>query len=569
MPGNILPKNTLAGSVTSIYKSNNDHFGGSAQLGANLEDVFINARYSYQNFADYRVPATQFVYNNFVLPIENNRLKNTAGRKENISISAGISRTWGITRVLFSRYSLTAGLFSGAVGIPRSYTLFDDGNARDIDTPGQSVNHYRASINQSLIFGEDHLVIDAGFQRNLRQETSFPEFHSIPSSQIDPNNTLALELDLETYSISAHYEDHITESLKAIYGVSGQWQNNRRGGFEFLLPDFRTFRSGIFTLLEKQVHKNWLINGGLRFDYARNDSDYFRQNVWNSNEVVTDSLVAPASDRTFYNWSASIGSNWTLQNGRYIVKANLGKSFRVPYPAETVSNGIHHGTFRHEQGTLDLDSEHGYQLDASLSWNLEGFTGSVALYANYFENYIYLGPTFPAQFSPLPEAGQIFRYRQDDAIYMGGELEWTWQAFSFAQLHQAIDFVQSYNPETQLALPFTPQPAIRTDIRFESNAEMLEDAFLELTHQYHFAAAGPSRVDRSEQATPAYQLWGIGLGTDLHVGKQVLECNIQVQNLLNTAYLAHLSRYRLLNIPEQGRNVVVNLKIPFNARIRG
>ena len=32
-----------------------------------------------------------------------------------------------------------------------------------------------------------------------------------------------------------------------------------------------------------------------------------------------------------------------------------------------VSNGVHHGTFRHEQGNPDLRSEHGYQLDLGLT----------------------------------------------------------------------------------------------------------------------------------------------------------------------------------------------------------
>ena len=66
------------------------------------------------------------------------------------SISAGVSRPWGITRLLYSHYSLDVGLFSGAVGIPRSYALTDDGNNRDIDVPKQAVDHYRISAESDL-----------------------------------------------------------------------------------------------------------------------------------------------------------------------------------------------------------------------------------------------------------------------------------------------------------------------------------------------------------------------------------------------------------------------------------
>lgn len=566
MPEKILPKNSFKGSVIGVHKTNNDHWGGSAKLTVNLDDWFLTARYSRQDFADYRVPADLFTYNGFELPIVNDRLKNTAGDEANISITAGVKKDWGITRVLYSHYALDAGLFSGAVGVPRSYALTDDGNNRDIDVPQQKVDHYRVSLNQIFFLGSNHVALDVGFQRNQRREFSEPEFHSIPLSRLeDPNDKLALELLLETFSIATHYEHRFNSQWKNIVGLNTQWQQNQRGGFEYLLPDFRTFRGGIYSISEKEITKDWLVNGGVRLDIGQNKTDFFRQYVWDSNENITDSLISPATDDLFFNWSASIGSSLSLLDDKWQLKANFGKSFRVPYPAETVSNGIHHGTFRHEKGTPDLGSEQGYQLDLGATWNYEKFTGNLSVYFNYFDNYIYLGPTFPAQFSQLPEAGQIFQYRQDDAIYTGFELQWEWEILPMIKLEQAVDFVQSYNPKTQLALPFTPQPAIKTDIGFSpiKNNRWLEDTYIEIGHQYHFAASGNSRIDRSEEATPSYQLWSLGLGTNVKLGKQEIKIKCQVQNLLNERYLAHLSRYRIINIPEQGRNFVFTLRLPF------
>ena len=242
----IISENTLSGSLNGIHKTNNAHWGGSGNFQINVSDVFFTARYTRQGFADYRVPADQFEYNSFVLPILNQQLKNTAGEEESMSFSLGLKRDWGISRIIYSQYSLDAGLFSGAVGIPRSYALTDDGNDRDLDIPKQEVNHYKISFHQSFPIGEDHFDWNIGLQRNLRQEFSFPEFHSIPSSQIDKNNTLALELELRTLSLDAHYERHLAPGKKTIVGGNVQWQRNARGGFEFLLPNFQTFRGGMF-----------------------------------------------------------------------------------------------------------------------------------------------------------------------------------------------------------------------------------------------------------------------------------------------------------------------------------
>jgi len=571
LPGRIPPENTIVGSVLGVHKTNNAHWGGSAKLGFNRGGFFMMGRYSQQDFADYRVPAEQFTYNSFTLPIFDGQLKNTAGRERNFKITAGLNRPWGVTRILASRYSLEAGLFSGAVGIPRSYALEDDGNPRDIDIPKQEVQHDRLSIHQDFLLENGHINLNLGYQRNLRQEFSFPEFHSIPSSQIDPGNTLALQFELQTYSANLHYEREEDTGWRQVYGGNVQWQRNQRAGFEFLLPNFRTFRAGLFSLAEKQFASGLLLNAGLRIDYATNDTEFFRQWVWDSNENITDSLIAPATTPEFFNWSASAGSAVPLWDGNTQLKLNIGKSFRVPYPAETVSNGIHHGTFRHEVGTPGLKSEHGYQFDISLNWQKPNFRGTFAAYFNYFDNYIYLGPTFPAQFSPLPESGQIFQYRQDDAIYTGFEFQYDWDFLPHFRLSQTADFVQSYNLRTSLALPFTPQPTVQTNLRYTLAGEgrWLESVYLEGNHQYAFAAEGQYRIDRSERPTPAYQIWGAALGLRINwYASQPLQLNVQLQNAFDTFYLNHLSRYRLINVPEQGRNLVLSLKVPLSARLK-
>jgi iron complex outermembrane receptor protein len=562
MPAPAPAKDRISGSLLGIAKSNNDHIGGSAFLALNRNDWWLAARYSRQDFADYRVPADTAIYQGFVIPLFDNNLKNTAGDESNIQIQTGLQRGWGVTRLTVSRYQLRSGLFSGAIGAPLSYALQPDGNRRDQDLPLQEVDHYKVIFNQIVFFGKNYISLDLGYQKNLRREFSFPEFHNQP--EIDISNTLGLELDLQTISGNIHYEQHLEKGWTNTYGASVQYQWNQQSGWEFLLPNFNTWRSGAFFITDWQPKQSrWRMSGGLRLDLATNQSEFFQRYVWDSNARIIDSLSVGATDELFFNWSGSIGARYTIREEVAWLKINLGKSFRVPYPSETSSNGVHHGTFGHEQGTPDLNSEHGYQLDIGLDLQLGKWQVHLSPYVNYFDNFIYLGPS--GRLSTLPEAGQIFRYQQTDAIYTGFELDWETRLTPSLSLHQAVEYVWNINLGTNLSLPFTPQPSILTELKYSKQpaSTRTNEYFASISHRYAFAN-GPNRIDRNERTTPAYHLFDAVVGIEL----EWVEISIQGKNLLNTAYLDHLSRYRLLNLPEQGRNIVVSVKIPFQTKLK-
>jgi iron complex outermembrane receptor protein len=567
LPEKIPAKGTINGVVLGNFRSNNMHGGGSARLNVNLNNVFGSLRYSHQQFGDYSVPADSFIYNTFVLPINNRLLKNTAGTERNISGYAGILRVWGLTRIDVSHYSLDVGLFSGAIGVPRSYALTDDGNNRNIDEPRQSVRHLKAVISQEF-FLRTHQVLHLhfGYQENLRREFSFPEFHSVPS--VDPNNTLAIELRLKTFTANGHLDYEFNYKLSNTYGFDAQYQINERDGFELFIPNFKTVRTGLYVISNWQPAENLLVQGGLRADYGKNLSDFSQRYVYSGTNTIVDSLETPETNDDFFNVSGSLGLNRKLgKKGE--LRANLGKSFRVPYLNETTSNGVHHGTFRHEVGNPDLKSEHGYQFDLSTDWKWSKVYFNVAGYFNFFQDYIYLSPS--ARFSLLPEAGQLFEYKQHNVFYTGGELNWGYSPWKFMEVSQAYEYVWNYNLETGLALPFTPPGSVLSEIMLKSDKIwLLENAYLFVNN--HFVLA-QNRVDRNEPETPAYNLINLGFGFDIKLTDKTrfgssLKIRFSVQNILNQRYLNHLSRYRWINVPEQGRNLVVSVKIPFTSYLK-
>ncbi|NJN33574.1 MAG: hypothetical protein HC817_04300 [Saprospiraceae bacterium] len=73
--------------------------------------------------------------------------------------------------------------------------------------------------------------------------------------------------------------------------------------------------------------------------------------------------------------------------------------------------------------------------------------------------------------------------------------------------------------------------------------------------------ASQNRVERNEKTTVGSTLFHLKTGTTWHLGKRELSSFISLQNALNNRYFNHLSRYRLLNLPEPARNVAVTLKM--------
>lgn len=563
---NIMPRkmpalNTLEGSATGTFRSNNLHGGGSVRMGINKKNLFGAVRYSSQTFGDYAVPADTFAYLGYQLPIYNRQLKNTAGREQNISGTVGLLRDKYLIRLDVSNYSLSSGLFSGAVGTARSYALQPDGNNRDIDKPMQRVNHFKAVLTQQFYLAQGDLHVHLGYQRNKREEYSFPEYHSQAIKNL--TDTLALGLELHTGTLNAHFDHRPSKKLNLTYGVDVQAQHSTRSGFEHLLPNYTTTREGFYAIAHWHPDARTTFTAGLRADHGYNTSPYHRQYVYRSDGTVRDCLVSPAYEGHFFNASGSVGVSHGLVPGKWELKVHLGKSFRVPHPIELVSNGIHHGTFRHEQGNPNLKSEHGYQLDLSNHFHFQRFSATATGYFNYFNNYIYLGPT--GQFSPLPEAGQIYAYQQHDALYTGAEADWKWEAWRGLYAKQVFDLVWNLNLETGLPLPFTPPPSLTSELGWTmKNTSVIDQFQVFVRHRHGWAQ---NRVDRNERTTPAFDLFDLGLSVDLSLGGQQVQLAFTLQNLADAAWLNHLSRYRLLNLPEQGRNFVVTLRIPFQIKL--
>ena len=98
---------------------------------------------------------------------------------------------------------------------------------------------------------------------------------------------------------------------------------------------------------------------------------------------------------------------------------NLASVERAPAAVELFMNGPHLATGRYEVGNPDLQTEESSSAELLLDYSTERFFGSLAVYTNDIDNYIYLYD------DPVEERDGLIsaRYLQQDAEFRGFEFE--------------------------------------------------------------------------------------------------------------------------------------------------
>jgi iron complex outermembrane receptor protein len=115
-------------------------------------------------------------------------------------------------------------------------------------------------------------------------------------------------------------------------------------------------------------------------------------------------------------------------------------------------------------------------------------------------------------------------------------------------------------------LPFSPPASGILNIKYKKQKVIfIEHAYLSVDYRI---TAAQNNVVPPENPTDGYQVVNLGMGGEIVLIKQQINISLQVNNLFNTKYFNHTSFYRLINVPESGRNFIVNISIPFSGKMK-
>ncbi len=566
-------KNSTQTNLTMLYQSVNDGYTASVNHQSRKNHFFYKLKGTYSDYADYKTTTNKIFYLDRWMPIYNKRVKNTAGTDFNLMGQVGYINDNFRSILTLSNIQQKIGFFPGSHGVPSLDRLENDGDNRNIDYPYQKVNHFKViSENELKLNSNNTLKFNFGFQDNIRSEVS--AFHTHYSNQPTPikDPNLELHFDLKTYDAQAKFEHIHNKYFKTIVGIQSQIQQNNIAGYNYLLPKYnRDIYSG-FLIEEFKKDNKWKVTAGLRYDYSTFKSDgYFDTYLYDYlinqqySPAIADNYAqrSQAISRKFSNLNGMIGATFQA-NDYWDFNLNLGTSFRLPTAIELASNGIHHGSFRHERGDANLDPEKGYAVDFKTTFHKNGWEISASPYLYYFTNYIFLKPS--GQFSILPHGGQIYQYTQSKALLTGFEIQVN------KQLNEAIDIELIYeniynrqltkNNKLGHYLPFTPPNSLygRVNYKLDKNLGIFEDLSFQINGKYAFEQ---NNYAQNEQLTNDYFLLGAGIKSKITTNHFKANLTVQASNLLNKKYYNHTSFYRALQLPEQARNIQVILNIPF------
>jgi len=350
-----------------------------------------------------------------------------------------------------------------------------------------------------------------------------------------------------TYELKLHFPS--LDESEYIVGLQGfnQQNTNINDRETKLLPDAVTNNYAGFVLFQKTFFEKLKLQTGIRYD---------KKNIATREiGLQTDLGYRPALDKSFGSFSGSLGATYHLSDD-LLFRANTAAAYRTPNLAELTSNGQHE--LRYEIGNQQLVPENAYESDVSLHLHKDNFTFDIAGFYNVIQNYIFISPTTEIRDGNIP----VFRYKQANSTLLGAEAGFHLHPQKIKWLHLETTYASVVGKqENGDYLPFVPAHKLRFELRAEAEKLLfLKNAFISgnSTSAFNQNNAAPD-----ETTTPGYTLVDLSMGGNLKVMNQLVSISLSANNLFDTKYIDHLSTLKEVNLYSQGRNICLNIKIPF------
>ncbi|MGM0479223.1 MAG: TonB-dependent receptor [Bacteroidota bacterium] len=524
-------KGYVAEGVQKFYVSSrleSNSLGTTNEVGYQMNNgkLKINVFGNYLNHKDFQLPNGRFLENS---RFWSSNFKTSIGfRKDNYIFDLRYHGSYGQLGIPGHTHDvdpeineLTSSLSGRRASIPSAQFIF---------------NNF-ITVKNRWLFDRSDLLIQLGNTSNSLRE--FDHNFEAPFTNLVLNNS--------TYNIRYNY--YITENLNLKGGLQGMFQMNRNLELteSYLIPDANSFDNGAYAVLNYDLNK-WRFQGGVRYDFRQINS--FKPNA---DSAVVSNISTEPVDELYQTVNYSAG--FVRNSKRTTLRFNASSGFRAPTLSELTASGVHHGSFRYEQGDQSLVPEKAIQLDLAVELHFDHFEFVVNPYFSMIEDFIYLKSTDSVVDNQVGTFS-YFEFDQVNQAYLyGGEVGFHYHPHQLHRLHLESNFSLTIGENDKGGpLNLMPQPHFNSRVRFDiNNKGTFQFENITLEHQ-HFMQQ--DRVGEFEAATDAFHL--INLAAHMkYTKKQAFNFTVGARNLLNKRYIAHLSPLKNLGngVPQQGINV--------------
>lgn len=523
-PEKFAPENTFKSDFSQQYFSNTE--GSSTNFG--LKQSFKHWKYllrsSYDTHIDYKIANA-------------NRVTNTRYNELNFNGGLGFNNGSFSSELRYNYNQSNVGLTEGING---------QSTSRILELPYQKINNHIVSLHNHIYFDTSKLDVNIGYIYNDRNEFEV-EHSENNTADLNHNEDLpALRMKLKTFNYDIKYHFPKMNSIELIFGIQGMTQTNKNLGEELLIPNANINDIGTFATATIDFENSSLL-AGLRFDNRKIKTEYHE--IIHEDEIHTFETL----DNNYNSVTASLGYKFNLVKD-FVTRINLASGYRAPNLAELTSNGVHHGTSRFEIGNPDLNNEQNFQTDISLEYKNEHFELFVNGFYNIMNNYIYLSPT-----GQVEDETDVYRYIQENAKLYGGEIGFHIHPHPLDWLHIESTFETVIGKQgNDSYLPLIPANNWNNTFRTEFDInDWLQNGFSSITIASTF---NQNNVSSFETTTLGYTLVNIGIGGQVQISNTKFELTVNLNNAFNKDYTSHLSRLKIENIPNMGRNFVFGIQ---------
>ena len=419
----------------------------------------------------------------------------------------------------------------------------DDHDEEGHEDHYQELSHTTLTWVNTFDLGNDHeLNVTLGRQLNDRKEFGGHEEeeghddheeeghddHDEEGHEGHEEGEAELDMELSTNTLDISLVMPQSDNLNLTIGANLLSQENKNFGHEELIPDAEKKDFGLYALGQITM-ENGAALLGVRYDNRSISSDM--------------------GSADFSNFNGSVGIKRDFKNSS--LRFNIGSGYRAPNLIELFADGVHHGTFRYEKGNVNLVAEKSFQTDISFDINNEDSSVSFNLFYNDISDYIYISPSRDRM-----DGFAVFNYMQQDSELYGGEISFDKKTgFDWLSYNTSLEYIFAESADGE-ALPFISPLTFNQvfNIDFSSNYSFEID-FL--------AKAKQGRVAMFEEETDGYSILNLSGNWMTSFLENDLNIFWSVNNVFDTEYYDHLSRFKTAGIEEMGRNISVGLKYKF------